>query len=91
LEKDIASRLGRGFRNLLVFLYLALLVGMVWGMIRKPPPTTNEKERDAAMEKARQQADRYKNYLCLAAAACRKYNTVRLECATAEASRHACT
>jgi hypothetical protein len=83
MEQDIASRLGRGFRNLLGFLYLAVFVWAVWGMMTRAPPSAVDKERDAAVEKSHRQADQYKKSLCLAAAACKKYDAVRLECATA--------
>jgi hypothetical protein len=74
----------RGITKLFGFLYLAILVWGFWEMmITRPPPIAAQKERNAIIEKSRQQADQYKRYLCLAAAACRKYDTVRLECATA--------
>jgi len=87
MEQDIASRLGRGFRNLLGFLYLAVFVWGVWAMMTRSPPTAADKERDATIERAHQQADQYQKYLCVAAAACKKYDTVRLECATAGSFR----
>jgi hypothetical protein len=52
-----------------------------------PPPSPEDQQRASAekvaVEKRREQEYRYKQYLCRAAAACKKYDEVRLECATA--------
>jgi hypothetical protein len=64
-------------------LILALAAYVAWASLTAPPPTPAQMQRDVAIANARQKTNQYKKYLCLAAAACKKYDTVRLECATA--------
>lgn len=78
------------FNPLTVLLLVACLLWLsqtaplqVWLGQIAPPPTAAEKERKAAVDKQRWQEDQMKRYFCLAAAACKKYDKVRLECATA--------
>jgi hypothetical protein len=73
-------------------LWLVVLCG-IWAAFTAPPPkprTVEDEQRNAiaetarqAAEKDRQQLDQHKRELCRAAAVCKKYDTVRLECATA--------
>jgi hypothetical protein len=84
-----ARAVRRAFFSLL---WLVVLCG-VWAAVMAPPPkplTAEEQQRSAAAErvrqsaqKDRQQTEQAKLDLCRAAAICKKYDTVRLECATA--------
>jgi hypothetical protein len=78
-----SSRLGRGVAAVLGFWPLALLGVLFWNAWTAPPPSPAELERRAAMDRQSRQNEEKKRYLCLAAAACKKYDQVRLECATA--------
>jgi hypothetical protein len=73
-------------------LWLVVLCG-IWVAFTAPPPkprTVEDEQRNAMAEKARlaaekdrQQFEQAKRELCHFAAVCKKYDTVRLECATA--------
>jgi hypothetical protein len=62
---------------------LALLVWSIWTAPPRPVPTSAELERMTEGQRKRELAYQNKQYLCLLAAACKKYDDVRLECATA--------
>jgi hypothetical protein len=62
---------------------LALFGVIFWLAWSAPTPSPAEIERRAALDRQTRQIQGKKRYLCLAAAACKKYDQVRLECATA--------
>jgi hypothetical protein len=93
-DMEFASILGRGVKYLVLFLYLCLAGFLLWSVlvprplpIARAPPTAEEQaaqqQRMAAAQQAAKQKAQYERSLCFAAAACRKYDTMRLECATA--------
>jgi hypothetical protein len=75
-EQTQSSRLVRAAVAVVGFLPLALFGVIFWLGWSAPPPSPAELERT-------RQIQGKKRYLCLAAAACKKYDQVRLECATA--------
>jgi hypothetical protein len=74
-----------------ICLLLAALVAAIWQNFWREPPTAAElaarQERSASIERERQDERASKQYLCRAAAACKKYSEARLECATAGSFR----
>jgi hypothetical protein len=85
--------LGRAIRVVFVAIFAVVVA---WGAslaikaLPRPPLTAAEQQSNEAIAKERQaaemerkQKEQYKMSLCLRAAACRRYDTVRLECAAA--------
>jgi hypothetical protein len=78
-----SSRVVRTVVAVVGFWPIALVGALIWLAATEPPPSPAEQERRAAVDRQNQQNQEKERYLCLSAAACRKYDEVRLECAAA--------
>jgi hypothetical protein len=82
-EQTQSSGLVRAVVAVVGFWPLGLFGVIFWLAWSAPPSSRAEIERRAAVDRQTRQIQEKKRYLCLAAAACKKYDQVRLECATA--------
>jgi hypothetical protein len=91
---EFASILGRGVKYLLLLSYLFGAAFFLWSAFMGPPPSPTARTAPTAAEQAAEQQHKavaqlasqkrqYERSLCLRASACKRYDTVRLECATA--------
>lgn len=71
----------------IVFFFVVLIGIAIWGALTAPPPTPEQQaaadERSKATKQKREQKEQREAELCHMASACKKYDDVRLQCATA--------